>query len=186
MIAILIFLNALKNANNFTIMRARLVFKRLVVFNRSLYYILREPQHNILVSVLERDGFDAWTVQWTRNWLYGCTQEVVVNGKIPRCRSITSVTPQDQHCLISSLMTQQDWVHPQKVCRWHHAEWCHWHAWGMRCHPEGPGQAGPWDSTRPSAKSCTFEDFSKIIRKVMNILQGNTNEIYEFFQTLCV
>jgi len=32
-------------------------------------------------------------------------------------------------------------MHPQQVWRWHQAEWCSWHAWGIGCHPEGPGQA---------------------------------------------
>lgn len=36
----------------------------------------------------------------------------------------------------------------QQACRQHQAEWWGWHAWGMRYHPEEPGQAqdmGPWD-----------------------------------------
>ena len=32
-------------------------------------------------------------------------------------------------------------VHPQQGCRWHQAEWCGQHSWGMGCHPEGPRQA---------------------------------------------
>ncbi|KAJ7426635.1 hypothetical protein WISP_14181 [Willisornis vidua] len=50
--------------------------------------------HHILTSRLETHRFDAWPVQWIRNWKKECSQRVVVNVFISRWKLVISGVPQ--------------------------------------------------------------------------------------------
>ena len=39
--------------------------------------------HHILLSKMERYGFERWPVQLVKNWLAGCSQRILITGSMP-------------------------------------------------------------------------------------------------------
>jgi len=88
--------SCLTNLNSFYDQMARLVNegKAVDVIYLDLSKAFDTVLHSILLEKLAAHGLDGCTLHWTKNWLNGGAQRVVVNGVTSSRRSVTSGVPQ--------------------------------------------------------------------------------------------
>lgn len=59
----------------------------------AVYLHFDEISHNILTCVLQRYGFDRWTLSLIRIWIDGHTQSIAANGSMSKCKPLMGATP---------------------------------------------------------------------------------------------